>query len=72
MINANHGGRLECSRCGDTMMPDYPIKITLLVDLGKVFEKHHLRCKEKPEGLHCPYCNKTGHAPQACTERPLR
>jgi hypothetical protein len=72
VCNANHNGRFECMRCGEAMMPDYPIRIELYVSVGKGFEKVHARCKEKPEGLHCPYCSKTGHEPQACPRCPTR
>jgi len=66
IVNANHGGRLDCLRCGEHHLPSFPISISLIVALGAQFAKDHAGCKEKPEGLHCVYCNAVGHRPMEC------
>lgn len=63
---AHDGGRLECLRCGDAYLPNYPIPISLMVALTNAFTKQHRGCALGVEGLRCHYCCKPGHGPLDC------
>jgi len=66
---AGFPGHIQCLRCGALFDLQLPQSVDLVVGAGKAFEKSHRRCKAKPEGLHCAYCNKTGHqGPEACPQ----
>lgn len=66
ILNANRGGQLECLRCGQSHLPNYPIDPRLLSAMSKTFEKIHRRCLIHQGGLHCCFCGTQGHAPEAC------
>jgi uncharacterized C2H2 Zn-finger protein len=67
VLSTQEGGRLHCLRCGKIYRYEKPIEVWVLSAISKGFEQEHKGCKLKPEGLHCGFCNQTGHvAPDGC------
>lgn len=74
VMNANHGGRFECRRCGGTYeflrdpitKADRPQPVWAVNALSRGFEKEHRRCKPHPEGDTCAFCGGR-HDSEKCT-----